>query len=255
MPKPNKMMMEKPLCDEMREAAMDMSTMIFHSRADWGFGVRVMQPYSAPRDQLSPYGGGLIDELYFCPWSGNLLPKDLDEEWIDEIQKVLGVEEYDLETHLELTPPEFFTDEWWRSRGLVPEARDPNDPEIPKPSDKPFPYITSAYDQPPGFRRSKEAPPHLCERAARKFSDVRMMIAYIPSVREYGFRIVELDEPIDDQPIRIRPFWYCPWCGTKLPTSLRTEWLERLDLLGLDESSEEIPPDLASDTWWRQEGY
>ncbi|MCA1909670.1 MAG: hypothetical protein LDL39_15030 [Magnetospirillum sp.] len=56
---------------------------------------------------------------------------------------------------------------------------------------------------------------------------------------------------IDD---RILPVHYCPWCGEKLPQSLRPQWLERLAALGLDEDSPHIPADLKSDTWWKCEG-
>jgi hypothetical protein len=49
---------------------------------------------------------------------------------------------------------------------------------------------------------------------------------------------------------------YCPWCGTKLPNSLRNVWGERLDALGfLDPYGEDrasVPDAFWSDSWWRE---
>ena len=44
---------------------------------------------------------------------------------------------------------------------------------------------------------------------------------------------------------------HCPWCGTKLPESLREEWFDRLDRLGLEPGDPAIPESMRSDDWWR----
>lgn len=44
---------------------------------------------------------------------------------------------------------------------------------------------------------------------------------------------------------------HCPWCGEKLPTSLRDEFFDRLEELGLEPNDLDVPLDLRSDAWWR----
>lgn len=63
--------------------------------------------------------GDLALEMMYCPWCGKRLPKDLREEWFDTLEK-----EYGIETDIgeardrKDIPEEFWTDEWWRKRGL-----------------------------------------------------------------------------------------------------------------------------------------
>jgi len=45
---------------------------------------------------------------------------------------------------------------------------------------------------------------------------------------------------------------YCPWCGAKLPESLRDRWFSELEALGYDEPlDQEIPERYKSDAWYR----
>lgn len=46
---------------------------------------------------------------------------------------------------------------------------------------------------------------------------------------------------------------YCPWCGQRLPGSLRVRWYETLHQMGyMDPGEEEIPKEFDSDAWWRR---
>ena len=45
---------------------------------------------------------------------------------------------------------------------------------------------------------------------------------------------------------------HCPWCGTKLPESKRYLWFERIEALGLESWSDEIPEEYQSDRWFRE---
>lgn len=49
---------------------------------------------------------------------------------------------------------------------------------------------------------------------------------------------------------------HCPWCGQKLPESLRGEWYRVLNDLGYSDPSEDgnIPTEFESDHWWRKRG-
>jgi hypothetical protein len=69
-----------------------------------------------------------------------------------------------------------------------------------------------------------------------------LYLNFSPRFREYG--IVYADGSVSQQTI-----YFCPWCSSKLPSSLRLEWFEELDRLGL-EPDDELPAELNSDAWW-----
>jgi hypothetical protein len=45
----------------------------------------------------------------------------------------------------------------------------------------------------------------------------------------------------------------CPFCGARLPLSLRSIWFERVDGVGLEPGDPAIPDELTTDLWWRRE--
>jgi hypothetical protein len=65
----------------------------------------------------------------------------------------------------------------------------------------------------------------------------------IPKFREIGV-------PVNDGGSAIVKINYCPWCGTKLPRSLRDDWFVALEELDLDPYSENIPEKFKTSTWW-----
>jgi len=90
---------------------------------------------------------------------------------------------------------------------------------------------------------------HCCETMSKHLQNRRVQIGYSPRVREYFIRLA-YDVPDDSlRPVQLIQF--CPWCGSKLPTSLRDEWCERMEALGLEPLMDQAPPELATDTWWR----
>lgn len=56
--------------------------------------------------------------LWFCPWCGKKLPKDLQDEYYDILSTKYGIEWEDVATHQRKIPQEFLSDEWWKKRGL-----------------------------------------------------------------------------------------------------------------------------------------
>lgn len=59
-----------------------------------------------------------IQLIFYCPWCGSKLPKDLGEEFLDILEK-----EYGLEHNLDILenanlPKEFKSDKWWQKRKL-----------------------------------------------------------------------------------------------------------------------------------------
>lgn len=44
---------------------------------------------------------------------------------------------------------------------------------------------------------------------------------------------------------------FCPWCGSRLPTSQRDRWFDELEQRGIDPWGEEIPADYEDGCWLR----
>jgi len=70
-----------------------------------------------------------------------------------------------------------------------------------------------------------------------------LALKYNPKFREYGMRILDGGESV----VQIQ---VCPWCGAKLPTSLRDEWFDQLDKLGIDPYDKQIPEKYTTSAWW-----
>jgi hypothetical protein len=60
---------------------------------------------------------GMYRQIFYCPWCGAKLPKELGEEWSEILKKEYGIDEPEWKK-LEELPREFQTDEWWKKRGL-----------------------------------------------------------------------------------------------------------------------------------------
>lgn len=56
--------------------------------------------------------------LYYCPWCGKKLPKDLRDEWFEVLEKEYNLDDPRDKEQEKLVPAEFHTDEWWKKRGL-----------------------------------------------------------------------------------------------------------------------------------------
>jgi hypothetical protein len=84
---------------------------------------------------------------------------------------------------------------------------------------------------------------HCCDEMRQHLGVGEVALRYSPKLREYGLRV--LDGGSSRQEIR-----FCPWCGSRLPESLRDEWFKKLDELRLEPDSPAIPTRLRSDEWW-----
>jgi hypothetical protein len=84
---------------------------------------------------------------------------------------------------------------------------------------------------------------HCCQRMHDALvQDVAVI--YISKYREYGIRIL-------DGGTSFLEIEFCPWCGTRLPGSLRDAWFAEIERRGLEPDSEAIPPEYTTDAWWR----
>ncbi len=71
------------------------------------------------------------------------------------------------------------------------------------------------------------------------------LIRYADHLREYGLRI-------HDGGSSAKAIRFCPWCGAKLPESLRERWFEALEALGFDDpGAQDIPQAFRSSAWYR----
>ncbi|SDJ32089.1 hypothetical protein SAMN05444157_2811 [Frankineae bacterium MT45] len=90
-----------------------------------------------------------------------------------------------------------------------------------------------------------DEPPHMCEGMARALADLDVPVLYFDRFREYSIRV-------EDGGSASLTIDYCPFCGTELPSSLRLQWFDRLDQLGLEPESSALPLDLRTGAWWRR---
>lgn len=96
-------------CEDMNQALAD-------GRAAIRYSPKVRE-YSLP--ELGPESL-VIHLIQFCPWCGDRLPTPLRRELFNEVHRLLGIEANisDFHDRNPDIPQEFFTDEWWRKRGL-----------------------------------------------------------------------------------------------------------------------------------------
>lgn len=87
----------------------------------------------------------------------------------------------------------------------------------------------------------------VCEQHPNRHDCPDCLVGYSPRFREYGLLVHDGGS----SSVRIQ---FCPWCGTRLPESLRDRWFNELEALGIDPGRNEVPPAFQSSAWWtRQE--
>ena len=83
------------------------------------------------------------------------------------------------------------------------------------------------------------------EHQENPFECSDMLISFSPMFREYGLIIHD--------GMQSMVIAFCPWCGIKLPSSLRHEWFDTLEAAGFPEPFDEenpIPEKFKSAAWW-----
>ena len=86
---------------------------------------------------------------------------------------------------------------------------------------------------------------HCCDQMQRMI-DEEKSIVFIPEFREYGV-------PVRDGGSSFLEMEYCPWCGVKLPGSLREEYFDLLEKSGIPYPcpQDQLPEAMRSDKWWQ----
>lgn len=71
-------------------------------------------------------------------------------------------------------------------------------------------------------------------------------IIFWAKYREYGMQYL-------DGGSAMQMIHYCPWCGSKLPESLRDEWFDVIcDRMQLESDDPNIPEEYLSDKWYQK---
>jgi hypothetical protein len=71
-------------------------------------------------------------------------------------------------------------------------------------------------------------------------------LTYLSKFREYGLQYT-------DGGSAFQVIHYCPWCGQPLPHSLRHQWFEAIERLGLEPDDDDLPEEYQSEEWYLQE--
>ena len=69
------------------------------------------------------------------------------------------------------------------------------------------------------------------------------LVGYSPRFREYGLYVHDGGSSW----LGIR---FCPWCGSRLPESLREEWFAVMERTGIDPGEGKVPAAFQSSAWW-----
>lgn len=83
---------------------------------------------------------------------------------------------------------------------------------------------------------------HRCEQMKYAVESEKVRIDYVAKYREYGVRVLNGPSFI--------VMSYCPWCGTRLPKSLRIEWFDLLERIGIDPAYDKVPEEFADERWY-----
>jgi hypothetical protein len=86
-----------------------------------------------------------------------------------------------------------------------------------------------------------------CDRHDDAFSCPDTLISYTARFREYALII-------HDGGMSGVGIAFCPWCGRRLPDSLRDRWFDELERLGVDPWEDRIPPEFEDDRWFAASG-
>ena len=68
-------------------------------------------------------------------------------------------------------------------------------------------------------------------------------IRFVGKFREWGI-------PIPDGGTSFMEMTFCPFCGTRLPSSLRDAWFDKAEELGIGPPYDEMPAEYLSEAWW-----
>jgi hypothetical protein len=89
-----------------------------------------------------------------------------------------------------------------------------------------------------------------CELMQQFLEDENIPLKYYPIMREYSMDLYHS--------FAVQGIDYCPWCGTKLPMSVRDKYFDILEKeyeindRHDPEQEKRIPAEFKSDVWWKK---
>lgn len=84
----------------------------------------------------------------------------------------------------------------------------------------------------------------VCVDLAAAVAAVDLPLIYVSKFREFGIEYT-------DGGSSYQLIVFCPFCGERLPESLRDEWFDALERLDLEPEDPGVPSTYATDEWWR----
>jgi len=82
-----------------------------------------------------------------------------------------------------------------------------------------------------------------CDQMRAAVESDEIPVEYSAKFREIGLRIL-------DGGTSTVVFEACPWCGQKLPTSLRDDRFSELGKRGIDPVTDVVPPEFTDERWY-----
>ena len=83
-----------------------------------------------------------------------------------------------------------------------------------------------------------------CEPMRRAIEDPDVPVVWTPKFREIGVSVLDGGDSVI-------LFAFCPWCGSKLPESLRDQWFSELERLGIDPYGTDVPVEFLDEAWFK----
>lgn len=83
-------------------------------------------------------------------------------------------------------------------------------------------------------------------------------LRYVPYTRSYYIEYPSLTQSSKNALTVAEKIHYCPWCGNKLPNSLKKEWSDIVKKnFGITDTLDQtqlkrIPEEFMSDEWWKK---
>jgi hypothetical protein len=184
---------------------------------------------------IKPFKSKKYFHMIYCSDCGQKLPESLRNKWFEILKQ-----EYNLEDPEGLdkkqVPKKFLTDEWWNPDRTIINYK---------------PIKKSAKNKEDKKTKLNHKVLHCCNSMDCELLSSTSILLYNAKYREYAVKI-----PNSSTYAMID---FCPFCGEKLPVSLRDEWFDILEQeYGLESPCEEdkkrVPKEFLTDEWWKKRG-
>ncbi len=103
---------------------------------------------------------------------------------------------------------------------------------------------------------------HCCSKMEGTVEEKNHSVSYEDYTRTYHVNVGQsfINEDTGEVEVSVVDrITYCPWCGKKLPKSLRSEWYDEIENLGIElpldnEKIKKLPKEYQTEEWWKKKG-